>query len=156
RRSTPPPPIIPKLRWPSPMRADRPAMATSQLRSSSSPPAAVTPLTRATDGTRTSRNRVALQLDIGLEVTARAEGAPGTGDEERPHLGVGCERVDGPVQLAEHVAVDGVELLGPVERDQPRLPDAGGHRRGEDGRHAASSAPSALICATSALASAGG
>ena len=70
------------------------AIAKSQLSSSSSPPAAVTPLTSATDrdgqlaqpaervggGRSTNRgkaHRVALQLDVPLEVAAGAEGAAG-------------------------------------------------------------------------------
>ena len=55
--STPPPPIWPKLRWASPMRAERAARAKSQFRSSSRPPAAVTPFTRATTGTGKVRSR---------------------------------------------------------------------------------------------------
>ena len=97
RVSTPPPPIWPKLRWPSAIRALRATRAKSQLSSSSSPPAAVTPLTRATTGTGRSRktpehpvdigheagegDRVPLQRDVALEVASGAERPTGTGEQ---------------------------------------------------------------------------
>ena len=105
--STPPPPIWPKLRWPSPIRALRATRAKSQLSTSSSPPAAVTPLTSATTGTGSvaqasedpvdvgheagEGHRVPLQLDVTLEVAAGAEGPPAPVTSTQ-HRSLWCER----------------------------------------------------------------
>ena len=92
------------------MRADAPAMAKSQLRISSSPPAAVTPLTSATDRDPQreqaaeravqvgdelgERDRIALELDVLLEVAAGAERPSVAGDQHAAHRRVGLDPVD--------------------------------------------------------------
>ena len=119
------------------MRADSAAIAKSQLRISSSPPAAVTPLTSATAGTRRARSRPNVRWRsaderagrrrgraaalVALEVAAGAEGAAVAGDEHGPHRRVGLDpRRVAASSAVQHLRVDRVELVGPVQPDDAR------------------------------------
>ena len=51
------------------------------------------------------------------EILSRAEAASGTGDQQRAATFVGLRLVDRPAQCLMHRLVEGVELVGPVERD---------------------------------------
>ena len=117
------------------MRADSATIAKSQLRISSSPPAAVTPLTSATTGTRSG----AQPAEHAVQVARRTAGKP-TGSRcsstyffrsppalnARPlpvtrtaaHRAVGLDGVERLVEPVEHLGVDRVELVGPVEADE--------------------------------------
>ena len=56
-----------------------------------------------------------------LEVGARAEVPAGTGEDERPDVGVLVGLDTGVVEADEHLAVDGVLPLGTVERDDQQV-----------------------------------
>ena len=62
--------------------------------------------------------RVAVErVGAGGEVGAGAEAAAGAGDDDGAHIVVLVGRVEGVDQLLLHRAVEGVELVGPVQRD---------------------------------------
>ena len=54
---------------------------------------------------------------VGGDVVARAEGASGAADEDDGHVVVAFGNLEGVDELAAEVAVEGVQLLGTVERD---------------------------------------
>ena len=79
------------------------------------------------------------------EVGAGAERPPGAGHDHRPHGVVGVGLVEGVEQLLEHRAGEGVELLGPVQRDDRRRPvDLVGDLGEGHGRHRREAARSGL------------
>ena len=115
------------------MRADAAINVKSQLRMSSRPPAAVTPLTERDDrhsqGAQTTEHamdvgdelrechRVGLQLGVALEVTAGAERPTVAGDEYAANRWVVLDLVDAGVELVHCVPVDRVQLVGPIQPD---------------------------------------
>src|SRR5439155_1968804 len=66
------------------------------------------------DETR-ERDRVALERDVLRQIPAGAERPPRAGHEHASHRRVGGDLVDRAVERAQHVPVDGVELIGAVE-----------------------------------------
>ena len=51
-----------------------------------------------------------------LDVAARAEGAAGAGDHDRPHAGLRIERAKGVAELGIGGERKGVEAFGPIQR----------------------------------------
>lgn len=58
-----------------------------------------------------------LALGVGLEVVAGAEGVPGAGEHDHVHTAVAVRPLHRRPELRGHAVVDGVEPLGPVQRD---------------------------------------
>src|SRR5690606_8826786 len=57
-----------------------------------------------------------------LEVEARAEPAAGAGEDDDPHAAVAVELDERPAEVGDHRAADGVEPVGPVQRDRGDAP----------------------------------
>ena len=71
------------------------------------------------------------------EVTAGAEHLARAGQDARPEIQVIVQVVEGLVELVGHDAVDGVALLGPIERDDEDVPVlTAPHQRGGGVGHA--------------------
>ena len=60
---------------------------------------------------------VAECLGAGGEIGARAESAPRSGDDHRPHGVVGIGEIQCLDDLGHHRAREGVQFVGPVQRD---------------------------------------
>jgi hypothetical protein len=57
-----------------------------------------------------------------VEVGPRREVAVGTREDDGPHLGVGVDHVPGVGETAQHLAVERVLLVGPVQRQRHHVP----------------------------------
>jgi hypothetical protein len=60
----------------------------------------------------------AKRIGFGLEIAARREPPPRTGDDHYLDIGIVADLVAQDVELDPHADVDGVQRLGPVQRDQ--------------------------------------
>ncbi len=117
------------------MNASSTITARSHAICSSFPPPTAIPLIRASVGLPISRRRSwavlerpeplpvlgrLAQVVVGprLEVGADAEGAPGSRQDDDADLVVPGSVLAGARELAQHLEVEGVQDLGPVERDR--------------------------------------
>ena len=107
--------------------------AKSQLSTSASPPAAVTPLTRATTGNGKSRDvpntlwmsatnwgkrhRVALQSNVTLEIASGAERSTGARKQHATQIAPTDYVIDGRVEFPQHLPIDGVQAIPTGQRD---------------------------------------
>ena len=58
-----------------------------------------------------------------VEIEARRECPPGAGHHDRAHIVVRFGEVQGAVELLDHRGIDGIELVGPVQRQQRQRTD---------------------------------
>src|SRR5690606_19481990 len=73
---------------------------------------------------RTKRLRIGVERDVAAQVAASRERRAGTSDDDRADVGrlVGLD--EQPPQLGRGVLVDGVALLGPLQREKQDAPGA--------------------------------